>query len=75
MSQKCKDISISDKTTLFVADLYFFFIFYFFIDSAICQSVKYSATIKTVDFTACNITWRGAEHLVNIIKVSWFLSV
>lgn len=72
MSQKCKDISISDKTTLFVADLYFF---NFFIDSAICQSVKYSATIKTVDFTACNITWRGAEHLVNIIKVSWFLSV
>ncbi|GAA6085966.1 centrosomal protein of 78 kDa isoform X1, partial [Tachysurus ichikawai] len=34
----------------------------------ICQSVKYSTSIKTVDFTACNITWRSAEHLANIIK-------
>ncbi|TSO88119.1 Calcineurin-binding protein cabin-1 [Bagarius yarrelli] len=34
----------------------------------VCQSVKYSISIRTVDFTACNITWRGAEHLANIIK-------
>ncbi|KAL4630130.1 centrosomal protein of 78 kDa, partial [Arapaima gigas] len=34
----------------------------------ICQSVKYSASIKTVDFTGCNLTWRGAEHMATIIK-------
>ncbi|XP_068560181.1 LOW QUALITY PROTEIN: centrosomal protein of 78 kDa [Cebidichthys violaceus] len=34
----------------------------------ICQSVKYSTTIRTVDFTGCNLTWRGAEHMANIIK-------
>ncbi|XP_061881502.1 centrosomal protein of 78 kDa isoform X2 [Entelurus aequoreus] len=34
----------------------------------ICQSVKYSKHIKDIDFTACNITWRGAEHLANIIQ-------
>ncbi|KAL0979685.1 hypothetical protein UPYG_G00188230 [Umbra pygmaea] len=34
----------------------------------ICQSVKYSSSIKTVDFTGCNLTWRGAEHMANIIK-------
>ncbi|XP_056102467.1 uncharacterized protein LOC130081791 [Rhinichthys klamathensis goyatoka] len=34
----------------------------------ICQSVKYSSSIKTVDFTSCNITWQGAEHMANIIK-------
>ncbi|XP_071339389.1 centrosomal protein of 78 kDa isoform X2 [Trachinotus anak] len=34
----------------------------------ICQSVKYSSNIRTVDFTGCNLTWRGAEHMANIIK-------
>uniref|UniRef100_A0A3Q2XII0 Centrosomal protein 78 n=1 Tax=Hippocampus comes TaxID=109280 RepID=A0A3Q2XII0_HIPCM len=34
----------------------------------ICQSVKYSTRIKELDFTGCNITWRGAEHLANIIQ-------
>ncbi|XP_049620060.1 centrosomal protein of 78 kDa isoform X2 [Syngnathus scovelli] len=34
----------------------------------ICQSVKYSTRIKEIDFTGCNITWRGAEHLANIIQ-------
>ncbi|XP_032371519.1 centrosomal protein of 78 kDa isoform X3 [Etheostoma spectabile] len=34
----------------------------------ICQSVKYSASIRVVDFTGCNLTWRGAEHMANIIK-------
>ncbi len=40
-----------------------------FCHSVICQSVKYSSAIKTVDFTSCNITWQGAEHMANIIKV------
>ncbi|XP_034026533.1 centrosomal protein of 78 kDa isoform X2 [Thalassophryne amazonica] len=35
----------------------------------ICQSVKYSTRIKTVDFTGCGLTWRGAEHMANIIKL------
>ncbi|XP_072289604.1 centrosomal protein of 78 kDa-like [Eucyclogobius newberryi] len=34
----------------------------------ICQSVKYSTSIRTVDFTGCNLTWRAAEHMANIIK-------
>ncbi|KAI3372713.1 hypothetical protein L3Q82_023181, partial [Scortum barcoo] len=34
----------------------------------ICQSVKYSTSIKTVDFTGCSLTWRGAEHMANIIR-------
>ncbi|XP_054629350.1 centrosomal protein of 78 kDa [Dunckerocampus dactyliophorus] len=34
----------------------------------ICQSVKYCTRIREIDFTACNITWRGAEHLANIIQ-------
>uniref|UniRef100_A0A7N4P7R9 Centrosomal protein 78 n=1 Tax=Sarcophilus harrisii TaxID=9305 RepID=A0A7N4P7R9_SARHA len=34
----------------------------------ICQSVKTSVTLKTVNFSGCNLTWRGAEHLANILK-------
>uniref|UniRef100_H3DH15 Centrosomal protein 78 n=1 Tax=Tetraodon nigroviridis TaxID=99883 RepID=H3DH15_TETNG len=34
----------------------------------ICQSVKYSTSIRTLDFTGCNLTWRGAEHMANIVK-------
>ncbi|XP_043568546.1 centrosomal protein of 78 kDa isoform X1 [Chiloscyllium plagiosum] len=34
----------------------------------ICQNVKNSATIKIVNFTGCNLTWRGAQHMTGIIK-------
>ncbi|KAM4706975.1 centrosomal protein of 78 kDa-like [Discoglossus pictus] len=34
----------------------------------ICQSVKNSPTIKVINFTGCNLTWRGAEHIAHIIK-------
>ncbi|NWS75668.1 CEP78 protein, partial [Crotophaga sulcirostris] len=34
----------------------------------ICQSVKNSATIRYVNFTGCNLTWRGAEHIANVLK-------
>ncbi|XP_009952831.1 PREDICTED: centrosomal protein of 78 kDa [Leptosomus discolor] len=34
----------------------------------ICQSVKNSATIKYVNFTGCSLTWRGAEHIANVLK-------
>ncbi|XP_020667340.3 centrosomal protein of 78 kDa isoform X2 [Pogona vitticeps] len=34
----------------------------------ICQSVKNSASIKSVDFTGCSLTWRGTEHLASILK-------
>lgn len=35
----------------------------------ICQSVKNSATIRYVNFTGCSLTWRGAEHTANVLKV------
>ncbi|XP_028314479.1 centrosomal protein of 78 kDa isoform X2 [Gouania willdenowi] len=34
----------------------------------ICQSVMYSTSIKWVDFSGCSLTWRGAEHMANIVK-------
>ncbi|KAG8455271.1 hypothetical protein GDO86_001465 [Hymenochirus boettgeri] len=34
----------------------------------ICQVVKNSPTIKTVNFTGCSLTCLGAEHIANIIK-------
>ncbi|XP_054042594.1 centrosomal protein of 78 kDa isoform X1 [Rissa tridactyla] len=34
----------------------------------ICQSVKNSATIRFVNFTGCSLTWRGAEHIANVLK-------
>ncbi|NXM12233.1 CEP78 protein, partial [Ploceus nigricollis] len=35
---------------------------------AICQSIKNTATIRFVNFTACSLTWRGAEHIANLLK-------
>ncbi|NWS22021.1 CEP78 protein, partial [Pachyramphus minor] len=34
----------------------------------ICQSIKNTATIRSVNFTACSLTWRGAEHMANVLK-------
>ncbi|XP_060136049.1 centrosomal protein of 78 kDa isoform X2 [Zootoca vivipara] len=34
----------------------------------ICQSVKNSPCIKTIDFTGCSLTWRGTQHMANILK-------
>ncbi|NXD81178.1 CEP78 protein, partial [Halcyon senegalensis] len=34
----------------------------------ICQSVKNSAAIRCVNFTGCSLTWRGAEHITNVLK-------
>ncbi|XP_031951763.1 centrosomal protein of 78 kDa isoform X2 [Corvus moneduloides] len=34
----------------------------------ICQSIKNMATIRFVNFTACSLTWRGAEHIANVLK-------
>ncbi|XP_036594482.1 centrosomal protein of 78 kDa isoform X2 [Trichosurus vulpecula] len=34
----------------------------------ICQSIKTLVTLKTINFSGCNLTWRGAEHLANILK-------
>ncbi|NWX26691.1 CEP78 protein, partial [Notiomystis cincta] len=34
----------------------------------ICQSIKNTAAIKFVNFTACSLTWRGAEHIANVLK-------
>ncbi|XP_032942178.1 centrosomal protein of 78 kDa isoform X6 [Catharus ustulatus] len=40
----------------------------------ICQSIKNTATIRFVNFTACSLTWRGAEHIANVLKFKWMLS-
>ncbi|NXT11989.1 CEP78 protein, partial [Prunella fulvescens] len=34
----------------------------------ICQGIKNTATIRFVNFTACSLTWRGAEHIANLLK-------
>ncbi|XP_064259146.1 centrosomal protein of 78 kDa isoform X1 [Passer domesticus] len=34
----------------------------------ICQSIKNTTTIRFVNFTACSLTWRGAEHIANLLK-------
>ncbi|XP_061483405.1 centrosomal protein of 78 kDa isoform X2 [Rhineura floridana] len=34
----------------------------------ICQSVRNSVFIKSIDFTGCSLTWRGAEHMASILK-------
>ncbi|KFP83537.1 Centrosomal protein of 78 kDa, partial [Acanthisitta chloris] len=34
----------------------------------ICQSLKNSAAIRSVNFTGCSLTWRGAEHIANVLK-------
>ncbi|XP_037980640.1 centrosomal protein of 78 kDa isoform X2 [Motacilla alba alba] len=36
--------------------------------ATICQSIKNTATIRFVNFTACSLTWRGAEHIANLLK-------
>ncbi|XP_006892058.1 PREDICTED: centrosomal protein of 78 kDa [Elephantulus edwardii] len=34
----------------------------------ICQGIKNSNTLKTVNFTGCNLTWQGADHMAKILK-------
>uniref|UniRef100_A0A8C6BYR7 Centrosomal protein of 78 kDa n=1 Tax=Monodon monoceros TaxID=40151 RepID=A0A8C6BYR7_MONMO len=34
----------------------------------ICQGIKNSITLKTVNFTGCNLTWQGADHMAKILK-------
>ncbi|NWV35929.1 CEP78 protein, partial [Grantiella picta] len=34
----------------------------------VCQSIKNIATLTSVNFTACSLTWRGAEHIANVLK-------
>ncbi|XP_055470097.1 centrosomal protein of 78 kDa isoform X2 [Psammomys obesus] len=34
----------------------------------ICQGIKNSVTLKTVNFTGCNLTWQGASHIAKILK-------
>ncbi|KAM4876900.1 centrosomal protein of 78 kDa isoform 2-T2 [Thomomys bottae] len=34
----------------------------------ICQGIKNSITLKTVNFTGCNLTWQGASHITKILK-------
>ncbi|XP_059785867.1 centrosomal protein of 78 kDa-like [Balaenoptera ricei] len=34
----------------------------------ICQGIKNSITLKTVNFTGCNLTWQRADHMAKILK-------
>uniref|UniRef100_A0A8C6E031 Centrosomal protein of 78 kDa n=1 Tax=Moschus moschiferus TaxID=68415 RepID=A0A8C6E031_MOSMO len=34
----------------------------------VCQGIKNSVTLKTVNFTGCNLTWQGADHMAKILK-------
>ncbi|KAM5299051.1 centrosomal protein of 78 kDa isoform 2-T2 [Ctenodactylus gundi] len=34
----------------------------------VCQGIKNSLPLKTVNFTACNLTWQGAGHMAKILK-------
>lgn len=34
----------------------------------ICQGIKNSNTLKTVNFTGCDLTWQGASHMAKILK-------
>uniref|UniRef100_A0A2K6ENK1 Centrosomal protein of 78 kDa n=2 Tax=Propithecus coquereli TaxID=379532 RepID=A0A2K6ENK1_PROCO len=34
----------------------------------ICQGIKSSITLQTVNFTGCNLTWQGADHMAKILK-------
>ncbi|XP_036712079.1 centrosomal protein of 78 kDa [Balaenoptera musculus] len=37
-------------------------------ETVICQGIKNSITLKTVNFTGCNLTWQGADHMAKILK-------
>lgn len=63
-----KNLTSTVKCTLFA--IYYYYFLYI---SVICQSVKYSTSIRNIDFTGCNITWRGAEHMASIINVKGFI--
>ncbi|XP_068411133.1 centrosomal protein of 78 kDa-like [Eschrichtius robustus] len=39
-------------------------------ETVICQGVKNSTTLKTVNFTGCNLTWQGADHMAKILKTT-----
>uniref|UniRef100_A0A8C5W959 Centrosomal protein of 78 kDa n=1 Tax=Microcebus murinus TaxID=30608 RepID=A0A8C5W959_MICMU len=34
----------------------------------ICQGIKSSIPLQTVNFTGCNLTWQGADHMAKILK-------
>ncbi|XP_054439233.1 centrosomal protein of 78 kDa [Pteronotus mesoamericanus] len=34
----------------------------------VCQGIKNSVSLKTVNFTGCNLTWQGADHMAKILK-------
>ncbi|XP_036062733.1 centrosomal protein of 78 kDa isoform X2 [Onychomys torridus] len=34
----------------------------------VCQGIKNSVTLKTVNFTGCHLTWQGAGHIAKILK-------
>nr|XP_058927191.1 centrosomal protein of 78 kDa isoform X5 [Kogia breviceps]XP_058927192.1 centrosomal protein of 78 kDa isoform X5 [Kogia breviceps] len=39
-----------------------------YVNKVICQGIKNSISLKTVNFTGCNLTWQGADHMAKILK-------
>nr|XP_025137418.1 centrosomal protein of 78 kDa isoform X6 [Bubalus bubalis] len=37
-------------------------------ETVVCQGIKNSVTLKTINFTGCNLTWQGADHMAKILK-------
>lgn len=48
--------------------VWFSFVCFFFL-LVVCQGIKNSVTLKTINFTGCNLTWQGADHMAKILKV------
>ena len=37
--------------------------------SVICKGIKNSASINSVNFTGCSLSWKGADSLAKVVKV------
>lgn len=44
------------------------FIFNYFV--VLCNAIKNNTSLMTVNFSGCSLTWRGADTLAKVIRVS-----
>lgn len=44
------------------------FIFNYFV--VLCNAIKNNTSLMTVNFSGCSLTWRGADTLARVIRVS-----
>lgn len=45
----------------------FIFNYYF---AVLCNAIKNNTSLMTVNFSGCSLTWRGADTLAKVIRVS-----